>query len=227
MVPCLSGGPGLLLGTPSVVTVHALQAVSTQPTIPLPGSDLWSLSFGIQLPSPPADECQSREPRAAVPAFREGYFPFCLPRTSCCSLLLNFPLPLGWSLQQGGNFPRCRNFPPSQIPPQDAAPSILIPFYLFFFSFSFCHTQLPGCFLRLSEVWGLLLAVSRCSMWIIPLVFLMFSGEMVSSTSYSWSHLKFWTFYAVIFTLYVYPPEFILTYDTRELFSLLFIELKG
>ena len=56
------------------------------------------------------------------------------------------------------------------------------------FSFTFCPTQLCGGFLVFLDVWSLLLTISSCSVWIIPLVdvFSMFLREKVNSMSYCW-----------------------------------------
>ena len=129
MVPCLSGGPRLLPSTPSVAMTRLLQAISAPNPGPLPGTQLQSLSFST-LPQPsPTVECQVGECSIVVLTLYVGYTLFCLPQTSCCSLLLHSKSPPPSSLIS----PVVRNLPKV--------------WELFLLHSSFPGVQTPSCFL--------------------------------------------------------------------------------
>lgn len=78
-VPCFSGVPKLLSSTLSVATAQPPQAVSAPNPCPLPGTELWSLSFSTQPPLSVTEEClRLGSTDVVVPIFCAGYSPFAL-----------------------------------------------------------------------------------------------------------------------------------------------------
>ena len=180
MVSCLLGSsrhfPGLL---PHYLWCTCpLQAVFMQPTPVLSlGSDLWSPSLSSQ----PSPSVAGEQTSLAGWWMLVGTDPLCgnLSSLPSAPLLLRSPLSL-WSFRpahpphlcQWRGFLGCGNFSSFTAPSQVCRS---LPYsFVCVFSFFFCPTQVRGEFLAFWEVWGLLPPFSRCSVGVVPHVFLMY-----------------------------------------------------
>lgn len=166
MASCLSGRCWLLLSTPSVTTVHPLQAVSAQPTL------IFSLDLNVEAwasaPSPLL--CQRRSALGCGAQGSDADLPCrVLSILPSANQLLRSPPRLECP-SPPRLIPWCRLSPgpgnlSSFIAPSLGCRPVLTPFLLLFL----CPTWSRGGSLVLLDVRGLQLAFTRCSEQIVPL----------------------------------------------------------
>ena len=189
MIPCLSGGPRLLLGLPQLwhTTLWSPQAVFTQPTPISPWgltSKAWAAVPSAHLHWQSSGQASEAGECSSALTFCVGLSPFHPPHTCSCVLLWGsevhpFPIP-----DSEGTCSLCGNLSSFIAPSQRARsyPGSSLSLSLSF-SFFFYPTQLCEDFLALLEIWSLLPAFSRCSVRVVPHVdvFLMYlwgEGEL-------------------------------------------------
>ena len=151
-----------------------------------PRSDLQSLNFSIQHPLPTAlvDKClrlgSNDMCRSVCSAFSDQWLHSPPGLQISPSIWVALSTSERTSLGMG-------NIPFSQLPPLGTGP-VLIPFFFFSLLLIVYPSWIHGDFLALSEVWGLLPAFNKSSVWIVPQVFV-YLWKKVSSTAYSFTTL--------------------------------------
>lgn len=173
-VPCFSGVPKLLSSTLSVATAQPPQAVSTPNPCPLPGTELWSLSFSTQPPLSVTEEClRLGSTDVVVPIFCAGYSPFALHKLDPALWHSKTPPSIQSNFSTDNKLSqRCGNLSFFTAPP-GLRPVLITSFSFFLYSIWLCEG-----FLVFLDLWCPLLVLSSSSVWTIPLVdvFSMFLG---------------------------------------------------
>ena len=139
MVPCFSCVPKLLPSTLSVAMTQPPQAVSAPNPCPLPGTEVWILSFSTQPPFSLTEEClRLGSTDVVVLIFCAGYSPFTLHKLdpALYSETPKLPLPSRLISPLMTSLPKDEvTFPSSQLLLPGSG-SVLIPSFSFYFYYT-------------------------------------------------------------------------------------------